>query len=234
MTTYANPIYDGAPISQYFGANPNNGNNGPGGHNGHDYAVPAGTPVKAVADGTIQHEGWIAGDYRNNPWWLVPGAGICVVVDHGDGNPDSLYGHLSETVVNNGDWVTQGQIIGYVGETGNATGPHLHFSMFPPGYDLESPTYGTVNPDIYLNQRDITRTVTADPGFIRTEPRTGNNLAPGYGEGIAQGATVVVLGHVAGEDPYGTGSNAWFKTRSGFYIWAEAAGNDLTGVPDLN
>jgi Membrane proteins related to metalloendopeptidases len=234
MTTYIHPLFDGAPVTQGFGANPNNGNNGPGGHNGDDYGVPEGTPVVAVADGVVEVEGWASGDYRNDPHWLVPGAGIRIVLDHGDNAPDSVYGHLRETVIDNGQTVKQGQLIGYTGETGNTMGAHLHFSMYPPGYDLNSPTYGAVNPAIYLNQQMAFRVVTEPVAWVRTEPRRGDNLAPGYAEGIAQGATISVVGHVAGEDPYNDGNNAWYKTKSGYYIWANAAGDDISGIPDLN
>ncbi len=84
-------------------------------HRGVDYAAPTGTPVMAAGDGTIEMRG------RNG------GYGNTVVLRHG-GNITTLYAHLSRfgapTV---GSRVRQGDIIGYVGSTGLATGPHLHY-----------------------------------------------------------------------------------------------------------
>lgn len=85
-------------------------------HEGLDYAVPAGTPVAALNSGTV----------------LLARAlffeGNCVVLDHGQGLL-TLYLHLSEFKVKEGDQVTQGQVIGLSGGTGRATGPHLHIAV---------------------------------------------------------------------------------------------------------
>lgn len=151
MSEYVRPLPAGTTVTQAFGSNPSNGNNPPGGHTGTDYAVPGGTPVVAIADGVVEFEGWLSGTYADNDWWLVPEfAGICAVIDHGDGRPDAVYGHLSATYVNAGETVRQGQIIGAVGKTGKATGDHLHFEVLPPGYVLDGPTYGRVDPELYL------------------------------------------------------------------------------------
>ncbi len=56
------------------------------------------------------------------------GYGNYVIIDHG-GNNWTVYGHMSSLAVSQGDWVGQGQVIGYVGSTGNSTGPHLHFEI---------------------------------------------------------------------------------------------------------
>lgn len=56
------------------------------------------------------------------------GYGYHVMIDHGD-NQWTVYAHLSGICVNEGDWVAQGQTVGYVGSTGNSTGPHLHFEI---------------------------------------------------------------------------------------------------------
>lgn len=85
-------------------------------HRGVDYAAPRGTPVKAAGDGKVTFRG-------NNG-----GLGNAVVLQHG-GNIETVYGHLSRfaRASRTGARVKQGQIIAYVGQTGWATGPHLHY-----------------------------------------------------------------------------------------------------------
>ncbi|HEX2583688.1 MAG TPA: peptidoglycan DD-metalloendopeptidase family protein, partial [Steroidobacteraceae bacterium] len=84
-------------------------------HKGIDYAAPTGTPIKASGDGKVDFAG-TRGGYGN-----------VIILDHGAGI-STLYGHLSRFAgIRNGSRVNQGQIIGYVGHTGAATGPHLHY-----------------------------------------------------------------------------------------------------------
>ena len=84
-------------------------------HRGVDYAAPAGTPVRAAGDGTVTFR-----DSRN-------GYGNTVELQHG-GRITTLYAHLSRFAdIRVGNGVKQGQTIGYVGQTGLATGPHLHY-----------------------------------------------------------------------------------------------------------
>lgn len=87
-------------------------------HPGIDYAAPTGTPVKSVANGEVKQAGWVNG-YGNQ-----------VIVRHG-GRMETLYSHLSGFAkgVRKGTKVRQGQVIGYVGATGWATGPHLDFRI---------------------------------------------------------------------------------------------------------
>ncbi len=87
-------------------------------HLGVDYAAPAGTPVWAIADGTVSSAGWNGG------------YGKQVVLKHGMGY-QSLYGHLNRILpgIHKGKHVRQKQIIGYVGSTGLSTGPHLDFRL---------------------------------------------------------------------------------------------------------
>jgi len=90
----------------------------PGGHwhSGIDLAAARGTPVMATLPGVVT--------VIVSP----TGYGLHVVIDHG-GGLSSLYGHLDSVVVASGDVVAAGQMIGTVGSTGNATGPHLHFEI---------------------------------------------------------------------------------------------------------
>jgi len=85
-------------------------------HEGLDLGAGFGTPIRAAAAGTIINAGWLGG-YGN-----------LVVIDHGRGI-STAYGHQSSIAVGNGQSVSQGQVIGYVGSTGYSTGPHLHFEV---------------------------------------------------------------------------------------------------------
>lgn len=88
------------------------------GHKGVDYAAPAGTPVHSTADGTVTFSGWQSG------------YGRVVIIKH-YGDYSTLYAHQSRIApgIKVGTQVSQGQLIGYVGSTGWATGPHLHYEF---------------------------------------------------------------------------------------------------------
>jgi murein DD-endopeptidase MepM/ murein hydrolase activator NlpD len=85
-------------------------------HTGVDIDAPYGTPVRASADGTVTGAQMGAGYGRE------------VTLDHGH-DVVTLYGHLSAVAVYPGEHVTRGEVIGYVGESGRATGPHLHYEV---------------------------------------------------------------------------------------------------------
>lgn len=109
-------------------------------HRGVDYAAPTGTPIKAAGDGKIIHRGR-KGGYGNT-----------VILQHG-GNITTLYAHLSRFAkARNGSRVRQGQVIGYVGATGLATGPHLHYEYRRSGVHMNPrtvklPDAEPINPD---------------------------------------------------------------------------------------
>lgn len=102
------------------------------GHNGIDisFANCYGEPVYAVAAGTVRYtqDGWTPAHGVGGMWSF----GNAVFIEHGDGWI-SAYGHLSALAVASGETVTQGQLIGYVGSTGNSTGPHLHLALYHNG-----------------------------------------------------------------------------------------------------
>jgi murein DD-endopeptidase MepM/ murein hydrolase activator NlpD len=89
------------------------------GYNGVDLAAPQGTPIIASAEGDVivaKDGGWNGG------------YGSYVVISHGNGS-QTLYSHASSVIVSLGQHVQQGQVIGYVGQTGKATGAHVHFEI---------------------------------------------------------------------------------------------------------
>ncbi len=87
-------------------------------HKGVDYAAPSGTPIHAAGDGVIKYHGW------------ERGYGNFVVIQHNK-TISTAYGHMSRFVKGQhvGERVRQGEVIGYVGMTGLATGPHLHYEF---------------------------------------------------------------------------------------------------------
>ena len=94
-------IDNGVPMAPHFGV---------------DMAAPTGTPIHAPADGTVSMS---ADHYLNGGFTLI---------DHGQGVSTS-YLHQSKRLVKEGDVVKRGQLIGHIGQTGRATGPHLHWAM---------------------------------------------------------------------------------------------------------
>ncbi len=87
-------------------------------HKGVDYSAPIGTPIRASGDGKLVFKG------------LKGGYGRTIMIQHG-GKYSTLYAHMSafKKGINNGSHVRQGQVIGYVGSSGLATGPHLHYEF---------------------------------------------------------------------------------------------------------
>jgi murein DD-endopeptidase MepM/ murein hydrolase activator NlpD len=90
------------------------------GNNGVDLGAPSGTPIHAAAAGTVIIS---KGDAAWNG-----GYGSYVVISHANGM-QTLYAHMSRDIVSVGESVAKGEVIGYVGETGEATGYHLHYEV---------------------------------------------------------------------------------------------------------
>jgi murein DD-endopeptidase MepM/ murein hydrolase activator NlpD len=121
-------------------------------HHGIDYAAPEGTPIWAVADGTVTHSG------------RAGGFGNLVKIRHSDGYV-SYYGHLSRFAsgMAHGQKVRQKQVIGYVGHTGLATGPHVCFRMSKDGRFVDparlqlpgGPPLSTAHRKVFASSRDV-------------------------------------------------------------------------------
>ncbi|MFG2619086.1 M23 family metallopeptidase [Streptomyces sp. NPDC048507] len=106
-------------------------------HSGQDFAVPVGTPVKAAATGTVVKAGPNGGGDG-------PAYGNAVVIKHAN-NTYSQYAHLSKIQVRIGQKVSVNQQIALSGNTGNSSGPHLHFEI------RTTPNYGSaINPVAFL------------------------------------------------------------------------------------
>ncbi len=97
-------------------------------HAGEDIPAGYGAEILAAASGKVVTAGWVSG-YGNY-----------TVIDHGGGMM-TAYGHQSSIGVSVGETVTQGQVIGYVGSTGNSTGPHLHFEVYINGSTVDPKSF---------------------------------------------------------------------------------------------
>ncbi|MFE6508604.1 peptidoglycan DD-metalloendopeptidase family protein [Nocardioides sp. NPDC057767] len=104
-------------------------------HTGLDFAAPYGTPIRSVARGTVTEVGW-GGAYGNR---------TIITLDDGT---EIWYCHQSDYGVSVGQTVSPGEVIGYVGSTGNSTGNHLHIEVRPGGGDA-------VDPDAALNEHGV-------------------------------------------------------------------------------
>jgi murein DD-endopeptidase MepM/ murein hydrolase activator NlpD len=127
-------------------------------HAGVDYAAPSGTPVRAAADGSVARAGW-AGGYGN-----------LVELIHPDGQT-TRYAHLQrlDPTVRRGGFVRRGEVIGAVGMTGLATGPHLHFEIRRQGV--------AVDPERALREAGIQLRVTHEPTWPAAREELSTLLA---------------------------------------------------------
>jgi murein DD-endopeptidase MepM/ murein hydrolase activator NlpD len=97
-------------------------------HTGTDWAAPRGTPIIATGNGVVEKAGWDSGGYGNQ-----------TLIRHANGYVSS-YNHQSAIApgVREGAKVTQGQVIGYVGSTGQSTGAHLHYELIVNGTKVDA------------------------------------------------------------------------------------------------
>lgn len=129
MMIFGNPCPDYERISDGYGERLNPVTGEKRRHNGVDLAAPAGTDIVAAAEGTVYRVGFdtVNGNY--------------VVLWHGQSGQMTYYAHCRETLVEEGEQVAAGQKIAAVGQTGQATGPHLHFAISS-GENWEKPLLG--------------------------------------------------------------------------------------------
>lgn len=147
-------------------------------HRGVDYSAPMGTPIRAVADGRIDFAG------------VQNGYGNVVVLKHGD-RYSTLYGHMMKFARNirRGGNVSQGQLIGYVGKSGLATGPHLHYEFRVNGVHRDPLTV------------KLPRALSVEPGFLAEFKRQTKQTVAML-NAIEQGADAsgMVAGRAASDD----------------------------------
>ena len=146
--TYRQPFEGDWPITQKYGDTITSSF-----HTGIDYGCPEGTPILASNNGTVMVA---KTDQSSNG-----GYGKYVIIQHSDGK-STLYGHLKHFIVYPGQTVKQSEVIGYSGNTGNSTGPHLHFearriwhdyrSFFDP---MDLPLMSMYQPAINASMPDI-------------------------------------------------------------------------------
>ena len=239
----------GGVVSQVFGANPQFSWQAGYGHLGMDWAVPIGTPVCAIADGTVLWADWgqkMPAHFCTENMFVIgsPASGIAVVVQH-DGWR-ALYAHLSETHLNSAtafrkaDVVRRGDVVGKSGNTGNSTGPHLHYeSYLAPSPSV--PKFGRYNP---ADQIALEDRVAAALQLAQNQRRVGpaNYLrrkearrdSPEV-ELVKANTVETFTGYVIGEDVDlgGIRSNVWYADAAG-YLWAGACTTQtVTGLPNL-
>lgn len=229
-------------------------------HVGIDIAVNTGSPVYAIADGTVIFAGEEYSNSLADRFMLTRGSrgsGKFVIIEH-DGW-FTLTAHHHEIRVRGGDLVKRGQVYATVGSTGNSTGPHVHMECIDPKLIRNTYPFGRYDPMLQIAQEQRVADklaaskpvhvapapaqggkmlkVTAPVVMVRTSPHVQpNNIAPAYPNGIAKGATIHAIGYVQGQDPYpndGVQDDAWIKTKSGYYIWANGVGNSVAGLPKV-
>ena len=206
------------------------------GHNGIDLGMSVGTPVYASDDGVVDFEGW-----GQNHSWMGQPAGISILLRHGWGYTG--YAHLSSTIINKGDSIKRGQLIGYSGSTGASTGPHLHWETLPANPNFRNGFAGRVNPHTYgvvargtnpspapapaSNQR----VSGSEPVNRRLEP---NTQKPPIDPQLAPNTVADFNGWIRGESV--NGNNIWFRgAHSGNWFWSGGFTSQSTeGLQDLN
>lgn len=206
------------------------------GHNGIDLGMATGTPVYASDAGVVHFEGW-----GQNMSWMGTPAGICVLLRHSWGYTG--YAHMSRTIVDKGQSVQRGQLLGYSGNTGASLGPHLHWETLPPNPDFRNGFAGRVNPNNYGIVARGTNPAPAptpasnqrvsgpNPVNRRLDPNTSR---PPIQPELAPNTVADFNGWIRGESV--NGNNIWFRgAHSGNWFWSGGFTSQSTaGLQDLN
>ena len=121
-------------------------------HSGIDIPAPFGTPILAAMDGYVAFAGWQDGN------------GYTILIDHGN-DYSTLYAHASRISVNEGQFVSQGETIAFVGSTGHSTGYHLHFEVRFSGVAVDPYTYFSGTAAMRVDNRTTTDAVIHAPLF---------------------------------------------------------------------
>lgn len=148
------------------------------GHDGIDFDMSEGTPIKAVDDGQVELAKM--SDY-----------GQTIVIKHSWGN--SYYGHLSRIDVKENQQVKQGEIIGFSGQSGFTTGPHLHFGIKPLNSDSNNGFYGKIDPTPYLIPNASTANFFVKKIVWDVNLKKGATKTLGYTYNITQESSKVYL-----------------------------------------
>jgi murein DD-endopeptidase MepM/ murein hydrolase activator NlpD len=108
-------------------------------HTGQDFTAPVGTEIYATGNGTVEKVEYYGRGYGNN-----------VIINHGYGY-ETLYGHMSKINVRDGQKINRGDVIGFVGNTGTSTGPHLHYEVMKNGNKINPVNffYNDLTPEQY-------------------------------------------------------------------------------------
>lgn len=255
MTLY--PV--NGPITQVYGSNPQFAWQLGYGHLGLDQGVPIGTPVYAIADGTVLWADWsskMPAGFANANMFIpgAPGGGITVLIQH-DGWR-GIYAHMNATHLNAGQQVKRGQKIGDSGNTGNSTGPHHHFETytFPCNNRPAFSRYNPV-PQIEQEQRiaDAARPVAPSPAPLAGNVRqVGPAAVANFRDKPSLNGSKVVavaqpndkerfLGYVIGDMvDQGQKSNIWYVDQgeddkgAKRYAWAGSfTEQKISGLPNL-
>jgi murein DD-endopeptidase MepM/ murein hydrolase activator NlpD len=114
-------------------------------HTGMDFTAPVGTEIHATGNGVVNKVEYDGRGYGNN-----------VIISHGFGY-QTLYGHMSKILVRPGQKVSRGDLIGYVGNTGTSTGPHLHYEVLKGGKPVNPVNYyyNDLTPEEYKTMLEI-------------------------------------------------------------------------------
>ena len=176
------------PVTQSFGETITD----PAGHTGIDYALYYGTPVLAALNGKVLRAAYLGTGY-----------GTHVVLEH-QGGTETVYAHLSSISVSLGQTVREGQEIGCSGNSGNSTGPHLHFEVRQKGVPVDPEEFLSVA----LSPEPGMLKVTVPELYVRSGPRIEYSIV----DSIRQGT--LVRGETAVDTVWcRIGSNRWIAQR---------------------